>query len=291
MRTFKSALRRVLATGVLLAHGAAAAQFKQFYFFGDSLTDAGWFKPVLPPGTGLWTTNPGPIWAQVLAQRYGSTATPANQGGNDYAAGGARVSQLPGYPPTGITATAPPVTTQISSYLASNAVNSNALYSFWAGANDLFTALGNPATAQANMAIAATQLGGQVAVLNAAGARYVMLFNLPDIGRTPAFAGTSSSASVSALTSFYNSTLMATVDALNLHPIRVNVFGLFNEVIANPGAFGFTNVTSVACTTSSSLICTPSTLVSPNPQQTYLFADPCIRPPAAIRSLRTMPHR
>jgi outer membrane lipase/esterase len=123
------------------------------------------------------------------------------------------VSQLPGYPPTGITATAPPVTTQISSYLASNTVNPNALYSVWAGANDLFTALGNPATAQANMAIAATQLGGQVAVLNAAGARYVMLFNLPDIGRTPAFAGTSSSASVSALTGFYNSTLMATVDS------------------------------------------------------------------------------
>jgi outer membrane lipase/esterase len=274
MPTFKLALRAcVLATGVLLAHGAAAAQFNQFYFFGDSLTDAGWFKPVLPPGTGLWTTNPGPIWAQVLAQRYGSTATPANQGGNDYAAGGARVSQLPGYPPTGITTTAPPVTTQISSYLASNTVNPNALYSVWAGANDLFTALGNPATAQANMAIAATQLGGQVAVLNAAGARYVMLFNLPDIGRTPAFAGTSSSASVSALTGFYNSTLMATVDALNLHPIRVNIFGLFNEVIANPGAFGFTNVTSVACTTSSSLICTPSTLVSPNAPQTYLFAD------------------
>jgi len=274
MRTSKKAFRAcALAIGLLLANGLAAAQFSQFYFFGDSLTDAGWFKPALPPGTGLFTTNPGPIWAQVLAQRYGSNAIPANQGGNDYAAGGARVSQLPGYPPTGITANAPPVTTQISSYLASNAVNPSALYSVWAGANDLFTALGNPATAQANMAVAATQLGGQVALLNAAGARYVMLFNLPDIGKTPAFAGTSSSASVSALTSFYNSTLTSTVDALNLHPIRVNVFGLFNEVIANPGAFGFTNVTSVACTTSSSLICTPSTLVSPNAPQTYLFAD------------------
>ncbi len=163
MPTFKSALRAcALATGVLLAHGEAAAQFNQFYFFGDSLTDAGWFKPILPPGTGEFTTNPGPIWAQVLAARYGSSATPANQGGNDYAVGGARVSQLPGYPPSPPTATAPPVSAQISNYLASNTVNPKALYSVWAGANDLFTALGNPATAQANMATAATQLGGLV---------------------------------------------------------------------------------------------------------------------------------
>ena len=275
MPTFKSALRAcALATGVLLAHGEAAAQFNQFYFFGDSLTDAGWFKPILPPGTGEFTTNPGPIWAQVLAARYGSSATPANQGGNDYAVGGARVSQLPGYPPSPPTATAPPVSAQISNYLASNTVNPKALYSVWAGANDLFTALGNPATAQANMATAATQLGGLVGALNAAGARYVMLFNLPDIGKTPAFAGTSSAASVSALTSFYNSTLMGTIDALNLHPIRLNMFGLFNEVIANPAAFGFVNVSSQACTTSSALLCTSSTLVSPNAPQTYLFADP-----------------
>ena len=27
-------------------------QFSNVYFFGDSLTDAGSFKPVLPPGTG-----------------------------------------------------------------------------------------------------------------------------------------------------------------------------------------------------------------------------------------------
>jgi outer membrane lipase/esterase len=275
MPTLKSALRAcALAAGVLLAHGEASAQFNQFYFFGDSLTDAGSFKPVLPPGTGEFTTNPGPIWAQVLASRYGSSATPANQGGNDYAEGGARVTQLPGYPNSPPTGAATPVSTQISNFLGKGPVNPNALYSVWAGANDLFYALGNPATAQANLTTAATQLGGLVGVLNAAGARYVMLFNLPDIGKTPAFAGTSSSGQVSALTALYNSTLMATVDALNLHPIRVNVFGLFNEVIANPGAYGFTNVSSVACTTSSSLICTPSTLVSPTSPQTYLFADP-----------------
>jgi outer membrane lipase/esterase len=86
------------AVALALAAGNASAQFTNIFFFGDSLTDAGSFKPVLPPGTGLFTTNPGPIWAQVLAQRYGLTAIPANQGGTDFAEGGARVTGLPGVP-------------------------------------------------------------------------------------------------------------------------------------------------------------------------------------------------
>ncbi len=43
------------------------------------------YKPVLPPGTGLFTTNPGPLWTQIRRKHYGFTATPANQGGNDFA--------------------------------------------------------------------------------------------------------------------------------------------------------------------------------------------------------------
>jgi outer membrane lipase/esterase len=71
-------LAAALFVGLAIGHGEATAQFSGFYFFGDSLTDAGSFKPVLPPGTGKFTTNPGPVWAEVFAQRYGFTATPAN---------------------------------------------------------------------------------------------------------------------------------------------------------------------------------------------------------------------
>jgi outer membrane lipase/esterase len=46
-----------------------------------------------------------------------------------------------------------------------------------------------------------------------------------------------------------------------------------NEAIANPAAFGFTNVTSPACTTPRALFCTMATLVAPNAAQTHLFAD------------------
>ena len=65
MRTFK----RVLLAGALAlaVAGPAAAQFTNFYVFGDSLSDAGSYKPVVPPGTGLFTTNPGPIWVTPFA--------------------------------------------------------------------------------------------------------------------------------------------------------------------------------------------------------------------------------
>lgn len=281
MRNMKrTAFASALVIGLTLSHGEAAAQFSGFYFFGDSLTDSGSFKPVLPPGTGKFTTNPGPVWAEVFAQRYGFTATPANQGGNDYAEGGARVAQLPGVPDVPPTGTAAPLATQVQNFLGKGAVNSGALYSVWAGSDDVFFQLGlaatgaaTPAQVQANLALAATQLVQQVAVLSNAGARYIIVFNLTDIGKTPFGVASGQSANITALSSFFNSTLSAGLDALHIDVIRLNTFGLLNEILASPAAFGFTNVTSPACTTPSSLICTSATLVAPNAPQTYLFAD------------------
>jgi len=280
MRTVtKSFWAAAFASGLCLASGPAAAQFGQFFFFGDSLSDAGSFKPVLPPGTGKFTTNPGPIWAEVLAQRYGSTATPANQGGNDYAEGGARVTQLPGFPASPPTGTATPVSVQVQQFLAKGAVDPHALYSVWAGANDLFVQLGlaqtgaiTPTQLQANLATAAVQLVQQVGILNAAGARYIMVFNLPDVGNTPFGRGSGQGPSISALSSFFNSTLSTGLDALHVDVIRLNIFSLLNEVVANPAAYGFTNASSPACTVPS-LLCTSSTLVDPNAAKTYVFAD------------------
>jgi outer membrane lipase/esterase len=286
----RSLIASTLAAGLLMSQGEAAAQFNQFFFFGDSLTDAGSFKPVLPPGTGKFTTNPGPIWAEDLAQRYGSTATPANQGGNDYAEGGARVSGLPGVPNSPPTASATPVATQIQNFLNKGAVNQGALYSVWAGANDVFFQLGlaqvgaiTPAQVQTNLAIAAGQLVQQVGALNAAGARYIMVFNLPDIGKTPFGVGSGQGATITSLSSFYNSNLSAGLDALNIDLIRLNIFGLLNEAIASPAAFGLTNVTTPACTTSS-LLCTSATLVAPNAAQTYAFADD-VHPTTAVHQI------
>ena len=275
----KSALASALALGLGLASGPAAAQFSNLVFFGDSLVDAGSFKPVLPPGTGLFTTNPGPIWVTPFGQHYGVNVTPANQGGTDYAEGGARVTQLPGVPAAPPTGTATPVANQVQNYLK-NPVDPKALYTFWAGGDDLLfqiEAVGmgaiTPAQAQANMALAATQLVQQVGILSAAGAKYIMIFNLPDAGKTPFGVASGQGPQISALTGFFNDTLNAGLNALKIDVIRLNAFGLLNEVIANPGSFGLANVTTPACGAAPALLCTPADLVAPNAAQTFLFAD------------------
>jgi outer membrane lipase/esterase len=273
--------RTALATALAMGMAAPAmAQFSNVYFFGDSLTDMGSYKPVLPPGTGMFTTNPGPVWALPFAQSFGFTASPANQGGNDYAYGGARVSQLPGYPASAPTGAAVPITTQVSQFLAKGPADGNAIYSVWGGNNDLFVALGGVSTglitaaqAQADLATAATQLVGQVATLRTAGAKYIVVWNLPDIGKTPAFATSPSSSTVTALSSYFNGVMSAGLDATGIPVIRLDSFRLLNEVIANPATFGFVNATTPACGATSSLVCTSANFVAPNADQTYAFAD------------------
>ena len=68
MRTSR-APRIAAALALSFVAGTASGQFSNFYVFGDSLSDAGTFKPIVPPGAGLYTTNPGPMWTQVLAAR------------------------------------------------------------------------------------------------------------------------------------------------------------------------------------------------------------------------------
>jgi outer membrane lipase/esterase len=268
------------AVALALASGNVAAQFDGFYVFGDSLSDNGSYKPVLPPGTGLFTTNPGPIWVSVLADRYGLTAGPANQGGTDYAQGGARVTQLPGVPDMPPTGSAVPIATQVTQFLGAGVVNPNALYSVWGGANDIFYQLGafqqgaiTQAQLQANVAAAATELAAQVARLDAAGARNIVVLSVPDIGKSPFGTASGQAAQITALTALYNSTLNASLQALDVQAIVISPFALLNEVAANPAAYGFSNATGTACGTTPSLLCTPANLVAPDAAQTYVFAD------------------
>jgi outer membrane lipase/esterase len=107
-----------------------------------------------------------------------------------------------------------------------------------------------------------------------------MVFNLPDIGKVPLGLSTPA-APFSALSGLFNSTLEAGLTSLKVDIIPINVFGLFNEIIANPAQFGFVNVTTPACTVPSSLMCTSATLVAPNAAQTYVFADSVHPTPSA----------
>lgn len=283
MRALRRTLLASAVAAALAASAPASAQFTNAYFFGDSLTDNGQYKPVLPPGTGLFTTNPGPIWVTPFAARYGFPATatvPSSQGGNDYAYGGANVTATPGYPANPPTGAAVPIAGQVTQFLAKGPVDPNAVYTVWGGGNDLNVEIAkvgagqeSPAQALANMAQVAKDLVTQVARLSAAGARYIIVVDVPDVGKTPDAIDSGQSALISQFTQSFNTSVATGLNTLGIQTIRLNTFKLLDEIVASPSAYGFTNVTQRACGATISLICTPANLVTPNAAQTYAFAD------------------
>ena len=286
-------IRSTMAVAIALAAlpALAASTFDRTVFFGDSLTDSGYYRPLLPSSaqavTGRFTTNPAWTWAEYLADYYGTDAS-ANgngQGGDNYAVGGARV----GVDSTNSTfggVAVPSLATQVEGYLASTGgqADPNALYTVWGGANDLFLVAAG-ADAQTTIGDAVSAQVGIVASLENAGARYVLVPTIPDIGLTPGFNGsTTTSTQATALASAYNTALFAGLKSAGLRVIPVDTFHLLQEVVANPTAYGFINATSAACTTSSSLICTPFSLVSRDAATTYVFAD-SVHPSSATHQI------
>jgi outer membrane lipase/esterase len=270
MRNIRASLAAVGIVSIV-ASGGVAAQFSNAFVFGDSLSDAGQYG-------SRFTTNPGLTFPMYLSERYGFTIGPSFQGGNDYGQGGARVnSPSPLIPPSAPNLS---IAQQVSQFLAKGPLDTNALYQIQGGANDLLVLAGQaaagqitPAQLQAGVTQAAIDLATQVGRLQAAGARYLVVYNLPDIGKTPAAAAQGAQATFTALSSLFNSTLNAALANAHLQIIQVNSFALLNEIVANPAAFGFVNITTPVCTTPSALTCTPSTLRDPNGNLTWAFAD------------------
>ena len=259
------------AVALALASTTASAQFSGAYVFGDSLSDAGQYG-------SRFTTNPGLTFPMYLTQTYGISVTPSFQGGNDYGQGGARVNSTSPLIPPGVPNLS--ITQQVSQFLAKGPVDPGALYQLQGGANDILVlasqAAGGQITAaqaQAGVAQAAVDLVTQAARLQAAGARYLVVYNVPDIGKSPLAASQNAQSTFSALSSLFNSTLDAGIGAAGLQVVQVNTFKLLDEIVANPAAFGFTNVTAPVCTTASALDCTPATLRDPNGNLTWSFAD------------------
>ena len=308
----------LLAAALALSTLPAAVQasdspFTQTVFFGDSLTDGGYFRPMLiqmvgPNGAliGQFTTNPGYVWSQYLADYYGSnaqsawtgntTANPTLGSGNNWAVGGARV----GTSSVGGLGYTPSLTAQYARYLSSgHSVDPGALYSIWGGANDLFyasgvyeaTLLGGGNQAQAQTAVQSVITGavtaqiGLVGALTQAGAQYILVPTVPDLGKTPQYLSSAATQAFgTSLTTSYNNALFGGLSSQGLRVIPLDTYHFLQEVIANPAAFGITNTTGKACAAQpapagdSSLFCSPASMVPGG--ASYLFAD-SVHPTAA----------
>ncbi|SDQ38928.1 outer membrane lipase/esterase [Pseudoxanthomonas sp. CF385] len=285
MKRSSSPVRSLLAVALAMAAVPALAQdgpYTQTVFFGDSLTDAGYFRPLLPANvravTGQFTTNPGFVWSQYLAEYYGTSAYANGNGqvGTNYAAGGARV----GTNTTGALGPIPSLATQVNTYLTSTGgrADPNALYTVWGGANDLFTITSGGANPTTTIGAAVTAQVGIIGTLQNAGARYILVPTIPDLGVTPGFRaqGTAAAAAGTQLSTTYNTALFNAIDTAGFRVIPLDTFTLLQEIVASPAEYGFANVTGTACQpqiTANSLTCNPTSYVTPNAPDTYAFAD------------------
>jgi outer membrane lipase/esterase len=296
-----------------LVSGAAPASaqptFTQAIIFGDSTVDSGYYKALPSPkanptydalwaqavaaGAGAPTSSPGLMNSQVLAAYFGLPALPANQpGGTDYATSGAKGVRVNNAQTGGFGAAVPTVD-QIANYLSANGgrANPNGLYLISTGGNDVSYALGQsgngpyPSNPNQYLLNVANNVASAVAQLQAAGARYIIVPDLPysfPTGNSPV--GNSERAAKL----LYSQAAWSSLSANGVSFIPADVNAVRVAIVANPAAFGFQFVGSgpgqTACsqpagiTTAWALLCSsnpnsPSTFVAPNADQIYLFAD------------------
>jgi outer membrane lipase/esterase len=297
-----------VASVVFATSPAASQKLNQFIGFGDSTIDSGYYRVLPNPGGGTnfnnaWlaavaagagkpTSSPGAMSSEALASLFGLTALPANQGGTNFATSGAKDVTI-NNAQTGDFQAAIPTVTQISNYLAANGgrANPNGLYLISSGANDISFATGStgtgpfPANPQAYLVLSAQSLANSVASLQAAGARYIVVPNLPFSFPT---GNGAANATTRADRLLYSQSLWNSLAAngVNFVPADYNAMRL--AIASNPAMFGFqfigTGSGQTACTqpagiTSAwALLCSsnpsaPSHLAAPNADQTRLFAD------------------
>ena len=121
---------------------------------------------------------------------------------------------------------------------------------FWGGLNDVADSLVNdPANAQLHTLAAAAVNVEQIKRLQEAGARHILVYNLPDIAVTPYAAVFPEPARValSGLNAAYNERLDAGLRDREAGIIPINVWALTGELLETPETYGFTDVTGTAC--------------------------------------------
>jgi phospholipase/lecithinase/hemolysin len=270
----------------LIVSSAQATSINAIYAFGDSLSDAGNVYaatgvPAAPYVNGHFTN--GQVWVQDLAASLNlGPVTASLTGGTDYAVGGALSGNLPFY-----TATTGDLPWQLAAFQAAHpSANPNGLYTIWIGANDLNAIFAtNPTSAQAAQDVAAIvgNIDSAIGTLAGEGAKNFLVVTVPDLGKTPdAIAGgPAAQVAASALSAEFDTLLVngnsgvgipslagiAAVDSLQLNVL--DAYSLLDTVAAEPGQFGFTNVTQPCLTGevnfSGGTVCS-------NPNQ-YLFWD------------------
>jgi len=262
----------VLACLYIACTPGLAGTFTEVIAFGDSLSDSGnvyaltggWI-PASPYWQGRFSN--GPTWAEVLAAQLG-LADPAARWDSvgertNYAVGGAKTDHTEEF--FGVIG----MDRQVG-WFQNDLLNdpswdvSDALFVVWGGGNDYMGYLdsGGP------LPTPAANLRQRMETLIGLGAERFVTCNLPPLGDAPKYRGTSKEAQADQLSQTFAVELQQQVNELSaLNPqctfYYLDVYNVFQDILANPGDYGLTNVTDPAFDGSS---------VVPNPDQ-YLFWD------------------
>ncbi len=224
MRVSARPLRSVLAAALALAAVPALAQspYSKTVFFGDSLTDTGYYRPILAqlnPSASIIGRNrqPGLGVVQIRGRtHYGTDATPNGNGqkGDNYAVGGARVGvdAVGGGWPDAVDED--PTRQLPGCQWRQSQTGDNALYSVWGGANDLF-AVAAGAPVQATIGAAVAYPGGNGRHAEGGWRAAIPDGAAVDIGLTPSSraGGAAAMAQGTALAKAYNDALFARLEA------------------------------------------------------------------------------
>ena len=179
-----------------------------------------------------------------------------------------------------------PVVAQIANHLAAlttNKFSGDELVLVMAGANDVFAqaqgvASGVPvASAVGAMQTAADQLAAAVNTqIIGNGAKYVVVVNIPDIGKTPYGVSLGSNVALADnLVAAFNTRLKADLpDSANV--LNVDAFTASGDEVNNPAKYNLSNVSIPACnlalTNNSSLFCSSATL-NTGVDAHFMYAD------------------
>ncbi|MBP5073534.1 autotransporter domain-containing protein [Pseudomonas chlororaphis] len=288
---------------------AAPSPYSSFIVFGDSLSDAGQFAdPGGPAGaTQRFTNRTGPVYldgsgelrsansTQLLGAKLGfsddqlaasTSATRASAGlpdGNNWAVGGYRTDQIL----DSITTTSTAGSRSRPGYLVANSLRAdpNALYYLSGGGNDF---LQGRVTSLDQANAAAGRLVDSVQTLQQAGARYIMVWLLPDIGLTPAINGSPLQGFTSQLSAQFNTELVRQLQTVDAEVIPLNIPALLKESFANPAQFGLATDQNLTATCFSGNGCTENArygIHSATPDPSKLIYNDSVHPTEAGQRL------
>lgn len=266
----------------LAALPASAQTFDRVITFGDSLSDNGNVFNATgtpPPPYFAGRFSNGPVWAELLNGPMSQPLTAGTFAGNlNFAFGGAVTGGLVGLPPS--------IEEQVAGFnalagIAYPGLSANDLVTVWGGANDMFAVFAGPPPSQTDIVTAAQTAAGNIVgstgILAAQAPGAILVGNLPNLGGTPLFNGTTSGILGGfTATSAFNAALLAGLEPVAAANPQTNIIildteGAFAYVTRRPGDFGLTNTTDP---------CFDGVSVCANPDE-YLFWDD-VHPTAVV---------